>query len=581
MLALVALLTGGFLVYSAQSLSVARRSAQFALLRVLGMEARTLRGQVLSEAILLGVVGACAGIGLGLGLASLALKLLGGDLGGGYFNGGTPQLVFAPWAAGIFGLLGVAAAVLGSMVPALAAARAAPGIAIKNPGDVIDPRVRVRPWMAVGLLAGAACAAALPAVRGLALFGYVSMALLLASGVALMPWLARVLVTPLRRISPKAVPFRLAIARLWGAPSQASVALAGILAATALTVAMAVMVSSFRESVDRWLGDVLRADIYLQANDTTSGGFDAATQARLRAVPGVAWMGVLKETPLRFDERRPPVALLARSLDGPGAQHSLLGPAVPVPSNEVPIWVSEPASRVYGWKPGDRLALPLPGAPTVVVAGVWRDYARQHGAIVVDERSYVRWTGDSRRTGVSILVAPGVDTGPVVAGLRAAVGNGAPAFTISRPQEIRRKALEAFDRSFLITYLLEGIAVCVGLAGVAATVGAQVLARIREFGMLRHVGATRGELAWMLVTEGALLGGVGGIAGVTLGLAMSQVLIHVVNPQSFHWTMDTVLPWPFLCGVVATLIVATAGVALVVGRNVLTVDAVRAVREDW
>jgi putative ABC transport system permease protein len=62
---------------------------------------------------------------------------------------------------------------------------------------------------------------------------------------------------------------------------------------------------------------------------------------------------------------------------------------------------------------------------------------------------------------------------------------------------------------------------------------------------------------------------------------MSQVLIHVVNPQSFHWTMDTVLPWPFLCGVVATLIVATAGVALVVGRNVLTVDAVRAVREDW
>lgn len=581
MLALVALLTGGFLVYSAQSLSVARRSAQFALLRVLGMEARKLRGQVLTEAILLGVVGAGAGIGLGLALASLALRLLGGDLGGGYFSGGTPQLVFAPWAACIFGSLGVAAAVLGSMVPALAASRAAPGIAIKNPGDMVDPRVRVRPWVAVALLAGAACAAALPAVRGLALFGYVSMALLLASGVALMPWLARVLVAPLRGVSPKAVPFRLAIARLWGAPSQASVALAGILAATALTVAMAVMVSSFRESVDRWLGDVLRADIYLQVNDTTSGGFDAATQARLRAVPGVAWMGVLKETPLRFDERRPPVALLARSLDGPGAQHSLLGPAAPVPSNDVPAWVSEPASRVYGWKPGDRLVLPLPGAPTVVVAGVWRDYARQHGAIVVDERSYVRWTGDSRRTGVSILVAPGVDTGQVAAGLRAAVGNGGPAFTISRPQEIRKKALEAFDRSFLITYLLEGIAVCVGLAGVAATVGAQVLARIREFGMLRHVGATRGELARMLVTEGALLGGVGGVAGVALGLAMSQVLIHVVNPQSFHWTMDTVLPWPFLCGVVAALIAATAGVALIVGRSVLTVDAVRAVREDW
>lgn len=581
MLALVALLTGGFLVYSAQSLSVARRNAQFALLRVLGMEAGKVRAQVLTEAILLGVVGAGAGIALGLALASLALKLLGGDLGGGYFRGGTPQLVFVPWAAVTFALLGVAAAVFGSMVPALAAARAAPGIAIKNPGDVVDPRVRVRPWMAVAFLACAAFASVLPAVRGVAVFGYVAMALLIASGVALMPWLARVLVSPLRRLSPRAVPFRLAIARLWGAPSQASVALAGMLAATALTVAMAVMVSSFRESVDRWLGDVLRADIYIQANDTASGGFAAATQARMRAVPGVAWMGVLKETPLRFDERRPPVALLARTLDGPGAQHSLLGPEAPVPPDAVAAWISEPASRVYGWKPGDRLTLPLPGAPRVTVAGVWRDYARQHGAIVVDERAYARWTGDTMRTAVSVVVAPGADNDSVVAGLRAAAGRDGIEYTVSRPQEIRGKALEAFDRSFLITYLLEGIAVCVGLAGVAATVGAQVLARIREFGMLRHVGATRGELARMLLIEGALLGGVGGIAGVGLGLVMSQVLIHVVNPQSFHWTMDTVFPWPVLGGVVATLIVATAGVALAVGRSVLSTDAVRAVREDW
>lgn len=581
MLALVALLTGGFLVYSAQSLSVARRNAQFALLRVLGMERSKVRGQVLAEALLLGIVGAGAGIGLGLALASLALKLLGGDLGGGYFHGGMPQLVFAPWAAGIFGALGVAAAVLGSMVPAWAAARTAPGIAIKNPGDSADPRIQARPWRAVVLLACAVLASLLPAVRGIALFGYVAMAFLLASGVALMPWLARALVSPLRNLPLRAVPFRLATSRLWGAPSQASVALAGILAATALTVAMAVMVSSFRGSVDRWLGDVLGADVYMQTNDTATGGFDAATQARMREVPGVAWLGVLKETPLRFDEHRPALMLIARTLDGPGAQHALIGKEASVPQGAVPIWVSEPASRVYRWKAGDTLVLPLPGSPKVIVAGVWRDYARQHGAIVVDERIYTRWTGDGTRTAVSVSVAPGANTQSVIAGLRATVGPGGPGFTVSRPQDIRRKALEAFDRSFLITYLLEGIAVCVGLAGVAATIGAQVLARIREFGMLRHVGATRGELVRMLLIEGALLGGVGGVAGVALGLAMSQVLIHVVNPQSFHWTMDTLLPWPFLCGVVAGLVAATAGVALVVGRSVLSTDAVRAVREDW
>jgi putative ABC transport system permease protein len=62
---------------------------------------------------------------------------------------------------------------------------------------------------------------------------------------------------------------------------------------------------------------------------------------------------------------------------------------------------------------------------------------------------------------------------------------------------------------------------------------------------------------------------------------MSQVLIHVVNPQSFHWTMDTLLPWPLLIGVIGSLAIATAGTAVVVGRGVLSTDAVRAVREDW
>ncbi|WP_429197108.1 FtsX-like permease family protein [Luteibacter sp. W1I16] len=580
MLALIALLTGGFLVYSAQSLSVARRRAQFALLRVLGMQRRKVLGQVLAEALALGVVGAGAGVALGLGLASLALKLLGGDLGGGYFHGNAPQLVFAPWAAAIFGLLGIGAAVLGSMVPALAASRILPALAIKNAGDAVDPRVRARPWRAVVCLLAALLASLLPAVGGIALFGYVAMALLLAGGVMLMPWLARALVSPLRHVPIRNVPFRLATARLWGAPSQASVALAGIVASTALTVAMAVMVTSFRGSVERWLGDVLQADVYLLA-DGGSGGFDAATLERIRKVPGVAWLGVLKETPLQFDARRPAVTLLARTLTGAGGHLALMGPQAKVPADTIPIWISEPSSRIYHWKPGDTLTLPLPGSPQVRVAGVWRDYARQHGAIVMDEGTYTRLTGDRKRTGVSVLLGTGADIDTVTAALRSAVGTDGKGVTVSRPQDIRRQALEAFDRSFLITYLLEGIAVCVGLAGVAATIGAQVLSRLREFGMLRHVGALRGDLVRMLLIEGALLGLVGGVAGVALGVAMSQVLIHVVNPQSFHWTMDTLLPWPLLGWVVAGLALATSGTALVVGRSVLSADAVRAVREDW
>jgi putative ABC transport system permease protein len=99
--------------------------------------------------------------------------------------------------------------------------------------------------------------------------------------------------------------------------------------------------------------------------------------------------------------------------------------------------------------------------------------------------------------------------------------------------------------------------------------------------MLRHIGASKRQIIAMLATEGALLGIFGGIAGILLGLTMSQVLIHVINPQSFNWTMTTRLPVGLIGAVGAVLVAAAAGTATLAGRRALSVEAVRAVREDW
>jgi putative ABC transport system permease protein len=584
MLALVALLTGGFLVYSAQSLSVARRRPQFALLRVLGLSRRALLTQVLIESLAVGALGALAGLGLGLGLAAAALRFLGGDLGGGYFSGASPHLAAAPGAAATFGGLGMAAAMVGSLLPAREAASARPGIALKNMGDAIDPANWPRVWPALGLLAAGAAAAFAPAVQGLPILGYLSIALMLAGGVAAMPWLARALLSPLRGAAIANPSIELAVSRLWGAPSQAAIALCGIVASTSLMIAMAVMVSSFRGSVEDWLVQVLPADLYLTLdNSASSAGLDPATQARLAAVPNVLWIGFLKETPLRLAPDRPPVSLIARTVGGPAGALPLLSQSLPVPAGQTPVWVSEPAARLYGYRPGDHIVLPIAGvAPRVFVAGVWRDYARQYGAIAMDGVAYTRLTGDGLRTSASIAVRPNANEDKVARGLRAALPAAvATQASIAKPREIRARALAVFDRSFAITYLLEAIAIVVGLAGVAATISAQTLARTKEFGMLRHVGVRRIQVIGMLATEGALLGAVGGVAGIGLGLAMSQVLIQVVNPQSFHWTMETRVPLGLLAGVAAVLVIAAAGAALAAGQRALSADAVRAVREDW
>src|SRR5204862_8231409 len=130
-LALVALFTGGLLVFSTQALAVVRRRAQLALLRVLGMTRRELVAMLLAEAAIVGAMGALAGIALGHAGAALVPQPLAAQLGGGYFRGLAPSPVLDWPALALFLSLGILAAVLGSLAPALEAAGAVPAPALK------------------------------------------------------------------------------------------------------------------------------------------------------------------------------------------------------------------------------------------------------------------------------------------------------------------------------------------------------------------------------------------------------------------------------------------------------------------
>src|SRR5690606_18815029 len=129
--------------------------------------------------------------------------------------------------------------------------------------------------------------------------------------------------------------------------------------------------------------------------------------------------------------------------------------------------------------------------------------------------------------------------------------------------------------------LLEAVAIAIGLLGVAASFSAQALARAREFGMLRHIGMTRRQILGMLALEGGLLTTLGTTLGFRLGWCISLILVFIVNPQSFHWTMQLSVPWIELLAVAFALMTSAATMALVSGRRAVSGSAVRAVREDW
>ena len=571
-LAMVALFTGGFLVFSAQALELARRRGEHALLRVLGLTRRRLSALVLLEAMLVGAVGGLLGLALGYVLAAAAVRGAGADLGAGIFRNLSPELELALLPALFYFLVGILVALAGALLPALDAARTPPARALKA-GDEQVMFDRIAPaWPGVGLLAVGTGLAFLPALHGLPLFGYASIGCLLIGAVALMPRISQWTFRKLR--SGKAVPLALALAQLRGAPGQAAVSLSAIVASFALMAAMAVMVSSFRHSVDEWLDRVLPADLYFrttQAGDTA--WLEPAFEARLRAAPEFSRVDFLRSGRVLLDPERPPLVLVAR--DRAEKTFPLVGRRAP--GN---LWVSEAVADLYGFKPGAKVEIPINGRSVpFVVASVFRDYARQHGALLIDRADYVALTGDRRVNDGALWLAKGATRADAVSLLRSLPGGAE--LEIADPGEIRAASLRLFDRSFAVTYAIEAVAVLVGLFGLSSSLGALVLSRRREFGMLRHLGLTRREIAGMLATEGGLLAALGALAGLVTGAAISLVLVFVVNRQSFNWGMEMHWPLPLLLTLVTVLVTLAVLTAILSGKEAMGMGPVRAVREDW
>jgi putative ABC transport system permease protein len=580
-LALVALFTGAFLVFSILSLSVARRLPQLALLGVLGLGARERLALVLAESALLGALGSAIGMLLGSGLALLALRLLAGDLGGAYFPGVTPSLHIDAGAALLYAALGVLAALAGGWLPARMAQRIAPAQALKGLGDASAHGASV--WAGpLLLLAGAALTQA-PTLAGLPLAAYLSVACLLLGGIACVPAAVGAL---LRSVPPPRHALALlAVERARHERHTATIAVAGVVASLALSVALTVMVASFRDSVTRWLDTVLPADLYVRGAGSASGDtifLDPLFVEAVRALPGVVRLDGQRLVALQLDAKRPAVALIARPLASPERSLALLGELLPARAGRTSVYASEPMMNLYGATTGSELTLPLPDgrSETFFVRGVWRDYARQHGAVAIDDADFRRLTGDTRVNDLAVWLQPGADLAALQAAMRRLAGPEA-LLEFASAGELRAFSLRIFDRSFAVTYWLQAVAIVIGLVGIAASFSAQVLARRREFGLLVHLGLTRAQVLAVVAGEGAVWSAAGVVVGLLLGIAVSVVLVQVVNPQSFHWTMELLLPWPRLLALCAAMLAAGTLTAWWSARAAAGQDAARAVREDW
>nr|WP_298726966.1 FtsX-like permease family protein [uncultured Steroidobacter sp.] len=581
-LALVALFTGGFFVYSTQSLAALRRRREFAVMHAIGVTRTEQLMLMLSGSVIVGVLGAAIGIVLGVMIARVGLSALGADLGAGYFRGLAPGLNVHMVEVAVFSLLGIGVAIAGALRPALDAARVPTASALKA-GDITSGEVRAHGWTVLTLGVLAAITVSLPPIAGLPLPGFVAIALFLIGCVVAMPSVVRFVL----RHAPRwpRIPYEIAIAQIAGTARYATLSVSSIIVSFSLMASMAIMVTSFRDSLDQWTQKVLPADLYVRVGYVGQSSYLDEWLARsMAAVPGVEHAEYSRLARVQLSADRPALALIARSMnrDHPDQTLWMMSSASnDIPAGAVPVWISEAASDLFAIEAGEEIRFELAGKQVVAsVRGVWRDYEHQNGAIVMARDEYVALTGDHAVNTVWFWLAEGADLAKVGNAIRDLLPPGVD-YDMRTPGELRELSLAAFDRTFAITYLLELVAVTIGLFGIAAGISAQVLARRSEFGALRHLGFTRGQVATMLAIEGSVLGALGVIVGLIAGTVISLILIYVVNRQSFHWSMDLSAPVGLLSGLSVALIAAAALIAVVSGRQAMGGDVVRAVREDW
>jgi putative ABC transport system permease protein len=589
----ISLLVGMYFVYNTLSISVLRRRADIGIVRALGASRRSVFAAFLAEGLALGAASSSLGLLLGAGLAAGALRLVGGTATELYVPSAHPTLHLDPAVLAFAFALGVVTSVLSALAPALEAAGVEPAATMRHGSVEAARRRRTLPLAAAGtVLLALAFAAARPGpVRGLPLFGFLSVFLVVAGASLLAPAAVTFAANRLDGLALRllGVEARLARANLTGSLSRTSVAVAALTMALSMMVAVAVMVGSFRTTVATWVGQTLSSDVFVGPASGRSGPSlgripEEAIEA-VRSVPGVEEVDPF----LAFSATKDGVPYtIGSGLFAFVARHGNL-PLVDgrdpktvfskaLASGEA--MVSEPFSEKFGVRAGDTVELPGPrGEVRVRVAAVYTDYSNDRGTVTLDRALFRRIWGLSGASTLTVTLKPGVPPEEGARRIERALG-GRFALRVRTNATLRDLVLKIFDRTFAVTYALEAVAIAVAVLGVFNTLTALVLERRREIGLLRVLGASAARVRRAVRYEAAAIGGLGIALGLASGAAMALVLVRVINRQSFGWTITMHWPFSFLAGALALVFLATLLAAARPAGLAAATDAAAALKEE-
>ena len=585
----VGLLVGIFLIYNTMAFAVAQRRREIGIYRALGMTEQRVAGLFLVEAGLLGLLGGLLGGLGGVWVARSLVSLVGRTISELYApvaSGGLDlsmdMLTFEAVAKGV--LLGTVVSMLGALGPSVEAGKTVTVRALA-PGDYESThrmRTGLFGWISLVLLALAGLFALMGPVGDLPLFGYLATVSLLGALSCLAPLCIQTLGMRRPRQESKTMMLggslrRIAADQAARHPGRNAVTVSALMVGLSIMIGVAVMVRSFRDTVEVWVNETVMADLIVAPQSWPQGkqagqatrALPGTWRATLSTIDGVAAVDTYRDVHVEVEGR--PVMLVSRDLRLHAQRSRYLmirGDSATILTRAAEtggVLLSEVLANRLGLREGNSVSITTPaGSVAVSVEGIFYDYATDGGKMVMDRTRYEREWHDERVTVFPIYLDPVADVERVrqsiVTHIAALEGVMVPPLVI-RNQELRKEILDIFDRTFMLTYVLEAIAVLVAVLGIVNTLVTAVLERRREFATLRAIGAGTRQVERLVLWEAAYLGLIGAVLGVVGGLLLALILIHVINKQSFGWTIQMTVPGGLIVQAVALALTA----ALVAG----------------
>ena len=526
----IALFVGMFIIYNTFTIIVSQRARELALLRAVGASRRQVLGSVLIEATVVGLVASALGVLAGRVVADLLRTLIRA------FGFELPEtaLQIIPSRFVLPVALAMATTLVSAVIPAWRAARTAPVAAMRDVAIERAGRPGLRVALAALFAAGAvvlirlAFDAADDVAPGLVLAAAVpSIVAFAIVGPVLVPGLVRGIGAPLVPLT--GITGRLAQRNARRNPSRTSTTASALVIGVSLVSVITVAASSLSATVSRTIDRTVVGDFVVTTDSFL--GISPTVAPSIAAVDGVASAAGVRAGPVNVDGGDefaiavdPVAAQQVVDLEVRSGSLADLGPGR--------VAVAGPQADRDGVAVGDTV-------PVRFVTGEVQD----HEVVAIYDRSLTRrgeylfshegWDASipaTARVDVRVLITldEGVDSTAVRPQIDAVL-DAFPTAELADIAQYRDQQVSQVVQRISYLYALLGLALIIGLLGIANTLLLSVHERTRELGLLRTVGARRRQLATSVLQEASIIAALGALVGVALGIALGWAMVQTLT----------------------------------------------------